>query len=133
MLWCQLCAAGHDPAASLHHCQRCPRFADTVSIEVTSTQVGGEQQLTLAGSESRSELVLTPLQEGSKVQWDRLTRACKPMSEDEADAYERLSKTLEEHPSVVTVKVTGPLQKDEDGKYSLQVREFEVETAPTAS
>ena len=105
----------------------------TLTGAVTSTQVGGEQQLTLAGSESRSKLILAPLQEGSKVQWDRLTRACKPMSEDEADAYKRLSKTLEEHPSVVTVKVTGPLQKDEDGKYSLQVREFEVETAPTAS
>ena len=98
----------------------------TLSGVVTRKQVGTDEQLTLAGTSTRPDLVLAPFQAASKIEWDRVTKAPKPMSDEEAGAYARLSKTLAEHPSGLTLEATGRLQKHDANKFSLDVRNFVV-------
>jgi len=105
----------------------------TLSGVVTRKQVGTDEQLTLAGTSTRPDLVLAPFQAASKIEWDRVTKAPKPMSDEEAGAYARLSKTLAEHPSGLTLEATGRLQKHDANKFSLDVRNFvPVDAAATS-
>jgi galactose oxidase len=83
-------------------------------IEMTFTATVTEHlgKLALAGSATRPGLELAPLQAVDAVQWDIKTRSNKPMSDDEASAFARLSAALAANPAAATVKVTGPLKKD---------------------
>jgi hypothetical protein len=106
----------------------------TVSGVVTKNQLGTDEQLTLASTLTRPELVLAPFQATSKIEWDMKAKAPRPISDAEAGAYARLSAALAEHPAGVALQVTGRLQKHGANKFSLEVREFEVvDAAATAS
>jgi galactose oxidase len=105
----------------------------TLSGVVTKKQLGADEQLTLAGTSTRPELVLAPFQATSKIEWDMKAQAPRPISDAEAGAYARLSAALADHPAGVTVQVTGRLQKHGANKFSLDVREFEVVDAAAAS
>ena len=105
----------------------------TLSDMVTKKQLGADEQLTLAGTSTRPELVLAPFQATSKIEWDMKAQAPRPISEAEAGAYTRLSAALADHPAGVTVQVTGRLQKHGANEFSLDVREFEVVDAAIAS
>jgi galactose oxidase len=83
--------------------------------------------LTLAGNTTRPEVVLAPLQAPDKVQWDINTRANRPMSSDEENAYERLSVKLAKTAAKAKIEVVGPLKKN--GKDFF----LEVRTAPIDS
>jgi galactose oxidase len=98
----------------------------TLSDVVTRKQTGANQQMTLAGTSTRPELILAPFQETSQIRWDMAAKAPKPIFDVEAGAYERLSATLADHPAGVKVQVTGTLQKHGANEFSLDVRDFEV-------
>jgi len=103
----------------------------TLSGVVTKKQLDTGEQLTLASTSTRPELVLEPFQATSKIEWDRAAKAPKPRSNVEADAYAQLSAAVAEHPGVA-VQVSGRLQKHGANKF-LEVREFEVVNAAAAA
>jgi hypothetical protein len=98
----------------------------TLSGVVTATAGG---KLTLAGNETRPELLLAPFQESSKIEWDLETSTPKRMSEAEAGAYARLAAAVAAQSPATPIQVTGTLQKLGDGKFSLDVKDF----APVAA
>jgi len=98
----------------------------TISGAVTKEKSGTDEQLTLAGTSTRPQLILAPFQAISQLKWDIKANAPKPISDAEAAAYERLAATLAGHPAEVTVQVTATLQKHGADKFSLDVRDFEV-------
>lgn len=98
----------------------------TLTGAVTRNQVNNGEQLTLASTPTRPELVLAPFQATSKIQYDMKAKAPKPTLETETEAYASLSGLVGEHSARVTVQVVGPLQKHGDSKFSLEVREFTV-------
>jgi galactose oxidase len=81
--------------------------------------------LKLVGDKARPDLVLAPLQESDKVQWDFTTRNNRPMTSEEASAYMRLSARLSTGSDGVSVQVTGPLKKN-GSEFFLEVRKFKV-------
>lgn len=98
----------------------------TVSGVGTKKQSGANEQLTLAGTSTRPQLILAPFQATSQLKWDMTAQAPRPIIDAEAGAYKRLSATLADHPTGVTVQVTGTLQKQGANEFSLDVRDFEV-------
>ena len=98
----------------------------TVSGVGAKKQSGANEQLTLAGTSTRPQLILAPFQATSQIKWDMKAQAPKSIIDGEAGAYKRLSATLADHPAGLTVKVTGTLQKQGDNEFSLDVRDFEV-------
>ncbi|EXJ58862.1 hypothetical protein A1O7_06292 [Cladophialophora yegresii CBS 114405] len=94
----------------------------TLSGVVTAT---GGDELTLAGNDSRPDLSLAPFQQSSKIEWDLATSSLKPMSEAEAGAYKRLAAAVTKSPGT-PLQVTGTLQKLGDGKFQLDVKDFEA-------
>ncbi|KAF2179647.1 copper radical oxidase [Zopfia rhizophila CBS 207.26] len=108
----------------------------TLSGVVTKKQLGADQQLTLASTPTRPELVLAPFQETSKIEWDLLKNAPKPVSEAETGAYAQLSAAVAEHPEGVELQVTGRLRKHDANGFFLEVRGLKVDNpaaaAPTA-
>jgi hypothetical protein len=94
-----------------------------MTLEGAVTETTG--LLTLAGNETRPEVVLAPLQAPDKIQWDIATRANRSMSHDEETAYERLSAQVKGNAPGTNVEVIGPLKKN--GKeFFLEVRDFAV-------
>jgi galactose oxidase len=85
------------------------------------------EQLVLAGNETRPKLVLAPFKEGSKIEYDMWKKVDREMSEEEAGAYEELFKALAGQASGMKVVVTGRLQKNGAGDFSLDVRAFKIE------
>jgi galactose oxidase len=51
----------------------------TLSGVVTRKQTGANQQMTLAGTSTRPELILAPFQETSQIKWDMAAKAPKPI------------------------------------------------------
>ena len=98
----------------------------TISGVGTKKQIGDDEQLTLAGTSSRPELVLAPFQASSQLRWDMKTQAPKPIIDAESGAYKRLWVTLANYPKEVVVQVTGTLQKQGADEFSLDVRDFEI-------
>jgi hypothetical protein len=81
-------------------------------------------RLSLVGNQSRPSVVLAPLEEANKVQWDFAMKASWPLEPDEASAYDRLKQLLRDRPSAsASVTVTGALLKDQSG-FTLEVRTF---------
>jgi hypothetical protein len=101
----------------------------TLSGLVAKKHLGAAEQLALAGTSTRVELFLAPFQAASKIEWDRVENAPKPVSDAEAGAYERLFAALADHPAGLTAQVTGRLQKHGDHTFSLEVRDFKVDAA----
>jgi hypothetical protein len=104
----------------------------TISGAVTKEKSGADEQLTLAGTLTRPQLILAPFQATSQLKWNIKANAPKPITDAEAGACKRLAATLADHPAEVTVQVTGTLQKHGADKFSLDVREFEVLNAATS-
>ena len=98
----------------------------TVSGVGTKKQSGANEQLTLAGTSTRPQLMLAPFQATSQLKLDMTAQAPRPIIDAEAGAYKRLSATLADHPTGVTVQVTGTLQKQGANEFSLDIRDFEV-------
>ena len=99
----------------------------TLSGVVTKKQAGADEQLTLAGTSTRQALTLDPFQASSQIKWDMTAKAPAPISDAEAGAYAQLSAALTDQPAGVTVQVVGTLQKSSDNKFSLDVRDFEIQ------
>lgn len=93
----------------------------TLSGTVTEKRVGTDEQLTLTGTSTRPDLLLAPFQQSSNINWDLRHQVAKPITDKEAGAYARLSKALTGE--AVTVQVTGRLQKNDAGKFLLDVKE----------
>jgi len=104
----------------------------TLSGVVTRKHLGTDEQLTLASTPIRPELILTSSQETSKIGWDRKAKVPRPLSDAEARAYERLSAVLVEHPVGVPLQVTGRLRKHDTNNFSLEIREFKVANDSTS-
>jgi galactose oxidase len=99
----------------------------TLSGVVTREQSGASEKLTLGITSTRPQLTLGPFQATSQLKWDITTQAPRPVVEAETEAYKRLSATLADYPTGVTVQVTGTLQKHGADEFSLDVRDFEVQ------
>ena len=104
----------------------------TLRGAVTQENIGTEQQLTLAGTSIRPSLLLTPFQAPSQLKWNVKAKAPRPIMEAELNAYQKLVAGLADHPAEAKVQVTGTLQKQDGGKFSLDVREFEILHASTS-
>ena len=81
--------------------------------------------LTLVANKTRPNLVLAPLQEPDKVQWDFTTRSNQPLTAEEESAYARLSTILAGQSNGTQVQVTGPLKKN-GTEFFLEVRKFKI-------
>ena len=99
----------------------------TVSGKLIKRQSGAQEQITMASTSTRPQLVLAPFQPASQLKWDMAAKATRPITNTEAEAYHRLSATLTEQSTGVMMQVTGTLQKHGAGDFSLDVREFEVQ------
>jgi hypothetical protein len=80
-------------------------------------------RLTLEGAGGRAPVVLAPLQANDKIQWDHVTGAPQPLTQQEYDAYQELSVKIQSTTEPLDVAVTGPLLKNENGFY-LKARHF---------
>ena len=98
----------------------------TLSGLVTKKTVDTGEQLTLAGTDTRSKLVLESFQENHQIKWDLKAEAPKPITDEEAAAYKQLSAALEGHAAGLNMKVTGWLEKHDADKFFLHVRKFET-------
>jgi hypothetical protein len=96
-----------------------------MTMDGTVTETNG--LLTLAGNETRPEVVLAPLQAPDKVQWDIKTSANWPMLPEEEAAYERLSARLAEAADGAKVEVVGPLRKN-GNEFFLEVRTAAIDS-----
>jgi hypothetical protein len=94
-----------------------------LTLDGTVSETNG--LLTLAGNETRPDVVLAPLQGPDKVQWDINTRENWPMTHSEETAYDRLSAKLAEAAAGATVEILGPLKKNDNGFYQ-EVRDFAI-------
>ncbi|KAK5675613.1 hypothetical protein LTS10_011713 [Elasticomyces elasticus] len=97
----------------------------TLSGVVTMERVGAERVLTLAGTTTRPEVVLKPYHASSTIEWNMDTQAPQPVTAEELAAYHSLASVMAEQSAGLAVKVTGPLQKQDANKFSLDVRHFE--------
>jgi galactose oxidase len=99
-------------------------------IEMTLTGVVTKSNghLALAGTSTRSDVVLNQFQASSKLEWDNVAKVTQPVTQDEAMAYTKLYQRVASHPEGLKLQVTGRLQMDENKKYSLDVKSF-VETS----
>jgi hypothetical protein len=79
--------------------------------------------LTLMGAGARPSVVLAPLDAVDKVQWNLETHSNWPVLPDEQIAYWQLTKLMQSPKPPNTVKVTGPLMKNENG-FFMEVRQF---------
>ncbi|KAK3352195.1 hypothetical protein B0T25DRAFT_517523 [Lasiosphaeria hispida] len=100
-------------------------------IEMTLSGVvtSANGRVTLVGTPARPQsLLLAPFKQASQLKWDIEAEAARPISDAEVGAYERLSEALAHCPAgaAVDVQVTGTLQKDGGGEFSLDVRDFEL-------
>jgi len=101
-------------------------------IEMTLTGLVTENggKLTLAGTSTRSNVVLNQIQAGSKLEWDNVAKVPKPLTQEEASAYSQLYQTVVPYPKGLTLQVTGRLQMDENNNYSLDVKGFAEPSKP---
>ena len=99
----------------------------TLSGAVTRKMDGKDQagQLLLAATKSRPEVLLAPFQKSSNIRYDFKAGSPKPITKDEAEAYKQLFSVVDPDDHV-TMQVTGTLQKHDNNKFSLEVREFKV-------
>jgi galactose oxidase len=95
-----------------------------VSVKASiKAQNGG---LGLAGPSIDKPVVLAPLEQVDKVQFDRPTGAAKPPTADELAAYQRLvARYRDAGTADLPVRVTGPFRRGGAG-WILHVRSFEV-------
>lgn len=98
----------------------------TLSGVATKRYAGSEEEMTLVGTSTRPDLILTQFQEASNLKFDIDKRANKPITKEEASAYMELLAALKDNNAGVEVQVVGRLQKHGDNKFSLEVREFEM-------
>lgn len=96
----------------------------TLHGAVSKGSYGAEGQLILAGTSTRPEVTLAPFQARSQLRWDIKLKGPTPMDDKEANAYNRLVAELSDHSAGANMKVTGTLQKQGNGKFSLDVRDF---------
>jgi hypothetical protein len=80
--------------------------------------------LTLAADSARPAVVLAPLQVQDKIQWNLETQSVRPVLPQEEIAYRKLSEEMQGSTPPVTVRVTGPLKKNENG-FFMEVRQFD--------
>lgn len=87
-------------------------------------------RLILSGKVSLPDIVLSQYKAGSKLEWDNVARVAKPLTPEEASAYSKLYQKIVQTEEL-TFQVTGRLQKDEGGSFSLDVKGFtEPEVIP---
>ena len=95
-------------------------------VEIT---VGGQIQvqdggsLLMKGNDVRPPLLLQPIQESDKIQWDAATMSLKPVTALERGAYQELRETVRRGGDSLRVTITGPLKKS-DREYVLEVRQW---------
>jgi galactose oxidase len=92
----------------------------TVTGEVKS-EAGGD--LVLAAAGLRPQVILQPIQPGENIQWDLSTRALKPLTADEQNAFASLQAQVDAAGGSLAVTVTGPLSHP-DPHYRIKVREI---------
>ena len=105
----------------------------TLSGFVEKKTVAAEERLVLAGNATRSQVVLAPFQSTSKIEYDMKAGGERPMSKEEAGAYDELAAALAGRSGGVEVTVTGRLQKHGVDSFSLDVRAFSFEGASISS
>ena len=99
----------------------------------TKKSDGLSEQVTLAATDTRPELTLAPFHQSSKLQYDMWAGIPREMSEDEADAYKRLSSALMTGEEGLTIQMTGRLHKRDTGGYSLDVRSWSAKDVGAVS
>jgi galactose oxidase len=82
-----------------------------------------EGGISLDGNDTRPPVLLAPIQAQSKIQWDFVTRASKPLEPSEQDAYQRLLAGAAAASQELHAEVTGPLIQTASG-FVLEVRKF---------
>jgi hypothetical protein len=100
---------------------------------VNKKQTGSEEVLILAATLTRPEVALAPFQATSKIEWDMATQSPHPVSDQELAAYASLLSALGSSAAGATVEVTGRLNKMGANEFSLDVREFKIDSSVTGS
>lgn len=92
-------------------------------LEVTQSDVVGKigEQITMASTSTRPDVILAPFKQTSNIRMTRVSKAPRPITADEAGAYEQLPTALEGQAAGLNVEVIGVIQKAET-KYSLEAR-----------
>ncbi|KAK5693080.1 hypothetical protein LTR97_010556 [Elasticomyces elasticus] len=96
----------------------------TIPGVVTMKRVGANEVLTLASTTTRPEVVLTPYLASSTIEWNMDTQAPQLVTALETGAYASLASVIAQQSAGLAVEVTGPLQKQDMNKFSLDVRHF---------
>jgi galactose oxidase len=98
-----------------------------VEVTVTSlVEARSSGNLVMDGNDTRPPLPLSPIQAADKIQWDAPKTAPKPLALLEQSAFKRLLDAAKAAGGSLAASVTGPLRKDGDEGYVLEVREFLV-------
>jgi hypothetical protein len=98
-----------------------------IEMTLSGTAEKEDEKIVLKGNSTRPKLVLAPFKAASKIDYDMWKKVDREMSDEEAGAFEGLSKALAGHASGMKVVVTGRLQKHGAGDFSLDVRGFKIE------
>ena len=94
-----------------------------VEISVSGVPVPQAGGLTLTGPLFVAPLLLRPLGDADKVQFDLTTRRARPASPEEKAACDHLAKHVSATRDVTPMRITGPLVRASDG-WVLHVRAF---------
>ena len=94
-----------------------------VEISVTGVPVPQAGGLTLTGPLFVAPLLLRPLGDADKVQFDLATRRARPATSEEKAAFDRLATRVGAARDAAPMRVTGPLVRAGDG-WVLHVRAF---------
>ncbi|KAI4212441.1 MAG: hypothetical protein LQ351_004874 [Letrouitia transgressa] len=106
----------------------------TLSGLVSQMKAGsGEEQLTMAGTATRPDVVLTPFKEADNLRIYWVSKAPKPITEEEAGAFARLSALVADDAAGATVQVTGLLHKNDANYFWLNVRQFKAADGAVAT
>ena len=96
-------------------------------VEITLEGIAQTREgntLVMQGNDIRPPVLLQPIEQVDKIQWDATKKSQKPLDPLEQDAYLTLQEKVKNAGGFLKAAVTGPLRKVGDG-FELEVRKFE--------
>ncbi|KAF7541618.1 hypothetical protein G7054_g412 [Neopestalotiopsis clavispora] len=102
------------------------RGVDMTLSGVVAKGKSGADELVLSAKGNRPEITLKPFKKASQLRWNLQENAPKPITDEEAGMYKKLVGAWVDRPAGVDTEIKGTLQKQSNGKFTLDVRTFKT-------
>ncbi|KAF3013026.1 hypothetical protein E8E14_008981 [Neopestalotiopsis sp. 37M] len=102
------------------------RGIDMCLSGVVTKGKSGADELVLNAKGDRPEVTLRPFKKASQLRWNIKEEEPRPVSEEELGMYKKLVGAWVDRPAGVEVEIKGTLQKEDNDKFTLDVRKFKT-------